>query len=134
VGVSSDPGPTLNFFLATWCDWYLEDRRPQTAARCIRAQAMVNAIATQFPELRIEGFASRLWTDDEALEEYRARRTPQHPIRIDEGNQQFLAYGVKEIPTLVLTVDQQVTYRDNDFSDRADLTKILASLPAMRDN
>jgi thiol-disulfide isomerase/thioredoxin len=130
--MSSDPAPALYFFLATWCDWYLEDRRPQTAARCVRVQAMVNAIAAQFPELRIEGIASCLWTDDKELNDYRARRAPHHRIRIDEDNRQFLAYSVREIPTLIMTDDQKVRHRDSDFSDRAELTQILASLPAMR--
>jgi thiol-disulfide isomerase/thioredoxin len=122
---TDENGPALYFFLATWCDWYLEGRRPETADRCVRAQDMVNAVSARFPELRIQGIASRLWTGAEEVASYRERRTPAHAIRIDEGNRHFLAFDVAEIPTLLLIDGNDVLHRETAFTDEDDLHRTL---------
>jgi thiol-disulfide isomerase/thioredoxin len=123
---TEEESPALFFFLATWCDWYLEERRPETAARCIRAQNMVNAVSARFPGLPVKGIASRLWTGAEEVDAYRDRRSPVHAIRIDEGNRHFLAYEVAEIPTLLLIDGNEVLHRETQFSDAEDLYRSLS--------
>jgi hypothetical protein len=126
VLTKGEESPTLVFFLATWCDWYLEERRPETAERCVRAQRMVNTVSARFPGLPVKGIASRLWTGAEEVASYRERRSPVHAIRIDEGNRHFLAYEVAEIPTLLLIDGDEVLHRETGFSDAEELYRSLS--------
>jgi len=116
-GPEPDTSPVLHYYLATWCDWYLEDRRPETAQRCVRSQRMINRLVERFPDLEVKGFASRLWTGEDELADYRSRRNVQHPLSIDVDNRAFLAHEVREIPTLLLVDDGNVLYRETGFDD-----------------
>lgn len=116
-----DASPALHYYLTNWCDWYLEDRRPETAERCVRSQDMVNRLVARFPDLAVTGIASRLWTGAEELADYRSRREVDHGLSIDSDNSAFLAQGVREIPTLLLLVDGSVVHRETRFDDFARL-------------
>lgn len=94
--------PTALFFLATWCDWYLKNSRPLVSKSCIASQKQVNELAAQYPQINWLGVVTRLWTEDKDLADYRKRFNVQHPLTIDNTNAIFLAYGVKDIPTLIL--------------------------------
>ena len=63
--------PTALFFTSAWCDWYLEESRPQMSKNCIRAQNKMNSLSKQFSGINWIGILSRLWTGDKELSEYK---------------------------------------------------------------
>ena len=94
--------PTALFFVATWCDWYLKRSHPTVSRICIDSQNQVNKLAAQYPQINWVGVVTRLWTEDKDVSEYRKRFTVQHSLTIDNTNSTFLAYDVKDFPTLIV--------------------------------
>ncbi len=117
IDVDSE-GVTALFFLATWCDWYLEDSRPAMASNCVAAQHAVNALQARWPGVEVIGIASRLWTSDSELDEYRDKYAVAHPLVIDTTNAWFIDHEVNRIPTLVMMSDGEVVARVEDFEQR----------------
>jgi thiol-disulfide isomerase/thioredoxin len=99
---SLEEKPTALFFVATWCDWYLKRSHPSVSRRCIDSQNQVNRLAAQYPQINWVGVVTRLWTEDKDVAEYRKRFKVKHSLMIDSTNSTFLAYDVKDFPTLVL--------------------------------
>ena len=93
---------TALFFVSTWCDWYLKDSRPSISENCVRAQNEVNNLYAKYPQINWIGVASRLWTGEAELAEYKKKFNIQHPLTIDTTNNVFFNYGVKNFPTLIL--------------------------------
>ena len=49
--LATDDGRThALFFTATWCDWYLEDSRPNISENCASAQESVNDFFNKYPD------------------------------------------------------------------------------------
>lgn len=86
---------TALFFIATWCDWYLEDTRPAMSRNCVNAQHAVNAFYRDWPALNWIGVASRMWTGIDELEAYRERFDVEHPLEIDRLNETILRHGIR---------------------------------------
>lgn len=107
------------FFLSTWCDWYLKDTRPTMSANCTNAQNLVNLLYKDNPQLNWRGIASRLWTSNKELDTYKDKHRIEYPLVIDASDDTFIEYGVKSLPTLVLTKNGSEIFRATDFSDPA---------------
>ena len=105
------------FFTSTWCDWYLQDSRPEVSKNCIKAQNTVNALASEYPAISWHGIISRLWTGEKDLADYQKKYSIQHPVEIDKSNRMFHQYSVKALPTLVLVKDGKVSAVIMDFSN-----------------
>lgn len=132
--VESAPDVALNtqdgkmqalFFVATWCDWYFEEREPDTAKHCVAAQKQINALAEKHPNIVWQGIATRLWTGDEELATYTQRHDVTHAFTIDHSNRLFHRFGVKDLPTLVLVKDDKAVATITDFSDTTQLRQRL---------
>jgi thiol-disulfide isomerase/thioredoxin len=108
--------PTALFFLATWCDWYLKDSRPTLSKSCIASQKQVNKLAAQYPQINWLGVVTRLWTEDKDVAEYQKKFNVQHPLTIDDTNAVFLAYDVKDIPTLILLDNGKEVFRTRQIN------------------
>ncbi|WMS88917.1 redoxin domain-containing protein [Pleionea litopenaei] len=104
------------FFTATWCDWYLQDTRPEVSKNCINAQKAMNTLALEYPTISWHGIISRLWTADKDLSEYQKKYLIKHPIEIDKSNQLFHQFGVTTLPTLILIKNGKVQEEIKDFS------------------
>lgn len=131
----SNNGITINktkttalFFLATWCDWYLKDKRPAMSNDCITAQNTINALYKQFPTYDWLGVASRLWTGDKDLQEYKKKFNITHPISIDTSNKIFLDYKVFTFPTLVIVKNGKELLRVTNFNNQKELKNTLHKL------
>lgn len=95
--------PTVLFFFAAWCDWYLAETRPEVSSRCIAFQEAVRDVYEQYGEqVRIVGVAQSLWTNTDYLKEYQARLDVQYPIGLDLDSAWFAAYGIREVPAIVV--------------------------------
>jgi len=115
-------------FTATWCDWYLQDSRPTASQQCIAAQKSVNKFSQQFDNINWQGIISRLWTGPAELANYTKKYQVTYPIAIDESNNMFHQYGVKELPSLVLVKEGKVILKTTDFSEPSSLAKQLSNL------
>jgi thiol-disulfide isomerase/thioredoxin len=103
--------PTTLFFVATWCDWYLKASRPAMSKSCVAAQQQVNKLAAQYPQINWVGVVTRFWTEEKDVVEYKNKFDVHHSLTIDNTNEVFLAYGVKDIPTLILIDNGKEVFR-----------------------
>lgn len=88
-------------FTAAWCEWYVAERRPQTADACKRVRTRVDALATR-GDVEWLTVASDLWTTAEDLREYGASNQIRTPLVLDEGGAVFAAFGVRNVPSVAL--------------------------------
>ncbi len=113
---------TALFFVATWCDWYLKESRPSVSKNCIDAQNTINTLYKQFPQYNWVGIASRLWTEEKELGEYKTKFAVSHPLNIDTSNKLFFNHRVKNFPTLILMKEGEEVMRVSKFEDQKQLT------------
>lgn len=116
--------PTALFFVATWCDWYLKDSRPAMSKSCVAAQQQVNKLASQYPQINWVGVVTRLWTEEKDVAEYKNKFDVHHPLTIDDTNAVYLAYGVKDIPTLIFIDKGKEVFRTRHISSPETSTQL----------
>ncbi|WP_346838593.1 redoxin domain-containing protein [Microbulbifer sp. SAOS-129_SWC] len=104
-------------FTASWCDWYLQDTRPQVSRACARAPRELARLRNNYPQVQWRTVLSRLWTTDKDLQAYRKKYAVSGALDIDASNRLFLHYGVRNYPTLVLIRDGKELYRTSDLAD-----------------
>lgn len=124
--------PTVLFFAASWCDWYLKESRPTMAARCVQAQQEVNVLARQFPQLHWQGVLTRLWTGEKELNEYTQKYQIPFAVKIDSDNALFFHYHVDTFPTLIAIAHGKEVFRTQSFADPHAIAKHLQQLVAQR--
>ena len=116
------------FFTATWCDWYLQDSRPEASKNCVQAQKMLNLLNREYPEISWHGVISRLWTGEKDLADYQKKYAISYPMAVDKSNRMFHQYTVKTLPTLVLIKGGKVIDKVTDFSELEKIQKYLGSM------
>lgn len=120
---------TALFFVSTWCDWYLKESRPAVSKNCVDAQNQVNKLHQQFPQVNWLGVVSRLWTGEKELAEYKQKFKVSYPSSIDDTNEMFFNYGVKDFPTLIVINKGKEVFRTNHV-DAKEVSKLLKKLSA----
>ncbi|MFU8833182.1 MAG: TlpA family protein disulfide reductase [Wenzhouxiangella sp.] len=113
----SSGGVEVYFFVATWCDWYLEDTRPAMSRNCIDAQRVVNHLVEQWPDLDWTGVASRMWTGAEELASYRERFDVGHQLEVDASNETVLDHEIRRFPSLIVVDAGREILRIEEFGD-----------------
>lgn len=93
--------PRALVFFAPWCESYLAESRPQTSQACLRVRQDVDRLAAQ-SGVEWFGISSGLWTSKQDLQDYKASTNTQLPLALDEGDALFRAFGVRDIPSVVL--------------------------------
>ena len=88
-------------FTAAWCEWYVAERRPETAQACERVRRRVDALAARGEVLWVT-VAFDLWTTAEDLREYGSGNQLGTPLVLDEGGALFAAFGVRQVPSVAL--------------------------------
>jgi len=119
---------TALFFISTWCNWYLKESRPEVSGNCIDAQKSINAIYKQFPQYNWVGIATRLWTGEKELAEYKIKFDVVHSLKIDTSNKLFFDYHVKNFPALILLKDGEEILRVSKFNNQKQLKNKLREL------
>jgi hypothetical protein len=108
VTLDPTPGgrPRALVLFSTWCEWYLEDSRPQTAQACRRMREAVDELAARDAaggnRLDWLGVASNLWTSAEDVVEYRAKHGIRIPLAFDADGSLLRAFEAQQLPMVVL--------------------------------
>jgi len=110
------------FFTSTWCDWYLKDSRPETSKNCIAAQKYINELHSEYPDINWTGVVSRLWAGKKELSDYTRKYSIKYPQFIDNSNNVFYDYKVKDLPTLIVIKDKKVVSKFVDFSNKQSIS------------
>ena len=110
------------YFTATWCDWYLKDSRPSVSRNCIESQNHLNEFHQAHPNIEVHGIASRLWTGEKDLQEYKKKFAVKHSFSVDHTNRLFHQYKVKNMATFVLVQNNQVLARADKLSAIEEIT------------
>jgi len=113
------------FFIATWCHSYLKTSRPTMSKNCIKAQYTINALYQQFPQYNWMGIATRLWTGENELKDYKKKFNITFPFKIDHSNKVFFDHKVKKFPTLILINGDHELVRIDNFENKNKLEKNL---------
>ena len=105
------------FFLAPWCDWYLEERRPKVRNNCMAGQRLTNALSVKYTGFVWRGISTRLWTEEKELNEYSEKYDVPYSLDIDKSNELFIKYTVKDFPTLIVFRNGKEEFRTSNFED-----------------
>ena len=105
-------GRKVLFFTSTWCDWYLEDSRPEMSIACTKAQKSLSQ-SENTPIIIV----SHMWTDETEVEKFKTKYAISSPIHIDQGGEAFFTFGVRSFPTFIVLEDGEEVFRTSDFAD-----------------
>lgn len=121
--------PRALLFTATWCETYLKDIEPDTAARCERRRQDVDA-AAKAGQVDWQGVVSQLWTEPETLQRYLDRTGTPVSHAIDSDGTAFRSFGIRKFPAIALIDGRGRLQRIVGPDD--DLQQALATLTAKR--
>lgn len=115
-------------FTATWCDWYLEETRPEMSENCSASQHFIKEAAEDYQGIEWQLVASRLWTGEKELGEFQQKHGIKIPSHVDQSNRAFAENNIKNFPTLVLFKEGVEVKRIQKFTDRQNLMAQLGQL------
>src|SRR5215831_5486331 len=101
VGPSPDARPRALVFFSPWCESYLAKSRPADAQACRRVREETNDLAMRH-DARWLGIASGLWASATDLANYQKEPGTPVPLTLDASGRLFRAFGVRDVPTVVL--------------------------------
>ena len=101
VGPSPDARPRALVFFSPWCESYLAKSRPAASQACRRVREQLNELAPH-RDARWLGIASGLWASAKDLADYQKEPGTPVPLTLDANGRLFRAFGVRDVPTVVL--------------------------------
>lgn len=110
----TDPLQVL-YFTSTWCDWYLQDTRPEMSKACIAGQTEFNRLSTQLKSTLFKTVVSHLWTGPEEVSKYAKKYHISHPVVLDDNGDAFFAFGIRNFPTFVIVKNHEEIFRTTSF-------------------
>ena len=84
-----------------WCESYLAKSRPETSQACRRVREEVDRLIAR-GDVDWLGIASNVWSSAQSLGEYRTETKTRLPLALDADGALFRAFGVRDMPTVVL--------------------------------
>jgi len=101
TGSSPDARPRVLVFFSPWCESYLEKSRPASSQECKRVREEMNQLAPH-GDAHWLGIASGLWASPKDLADYQKDPGTEVPLTLDTSGRLFRAFGVRDVPTVVL--------------------------------
>ncbi|WP_429234299.1 redoxin domain-containing protein [Aeromonas salmonicida] len=122
--------PRAIVFFAPWCESYLVESRPQTAKACqyVREEADKLMSTEQGKTIDWVGVSSGLWVSAADLLDYQKTTKSSLPLALNDDDSLFRAFGVRDIPSVVLLDSQsRVTHiigpKDTNLADAVNSLK-----------
>lgn len=97
--------PRALVFFSPWCESYLRDTRPATSSACERVRLETERLAKD-RSVEWIGVSAPLWTSRGELAAYAKEKRTSIPLALDQDGEIFRAFGVRQIPTIVM-IDAQ---------------------------
>lgn len=101
LGPTRDGRPRALVLFADWCESYLEETKPQTSQACRRVREDVDRLAAR-GDVEWLGIASNVWSSTESVAAYKAKTKTRLPLALDADGALFRAFGVRDMPSVVL--------------------------------
>ncbi|MET0348496.1 MAG: TlpA disulfide reductase family protein [Rhizobacter sp.] len=100
-GASAKPRAVVLF--APWCESYLADTRPAVSQACRRVRVDADKlVASLGNRVQWVGVASGLWASPSDMADYAKATRTALPLSLDQDGSVFAAFGVRQIPSVVL--------------------------------
>lgn len=100
------PGkPRALMFFSPWCESYLRESRPATAQACQRVREEAEMLAAA-PGIEWLAVASPVWSSEKEVAEFARSKKSRIAMQLDKDGALFNAFGVRQIPSVVL-LDKQ---------------------------
>ncbi|WP_434664886.1 TlpA family protein disulfide reductase [Aeromonas sp. NJAU223] len=114
--------PRAIVFFAPWCESYLAESRPQTAKNCQFVREEAEKLMANEKGVEWLGVSSGLWVSVADLQDYRKSAGSTLPLALNEDDSLFRAFGVRDIPSVVLLDSQGriariLSPQDRDLAD-----------------
>ncbi len=97
--------PRALMFFSPWCESYLRESRPATAQACQRVREEAETLAAN-NNVEWLAVASPVWSSDKEVAEFARNKKSRMAMRLDKDGALFNAFGVRQIPSIVL-LDKQ---------------------------
>jgi peroxiredoxin len=97
--------PRALVFFSPWCESYLRETRPATSSACERVRLETERLAKD-RSVEWVGISAPLWTSRGELAAYAKEKRTSIPLALDQDGAIFRAFGVRQIPTVVM-IDAQ---------------------------
>lgn len=88
-------------FLSPWCEWYLEETRPDVSKACAYVREQTETLVEQ-DSMDWIGISTSLWTNLQDLQDYRASHKLNLPLILDQDSRLFHLFGISQFPAVVL--------------------------------
>mgnify|MGYP003575924888 CR=1 FL=1 len=113
-------------FFSPWCESYLRESRPRTAQACQRVRRESERLARS-SEADWFGISGPVWSSSGELAEYAKVHKTRIPLALDSTGEIFAAFGIRDMPSVVLLDGSARIARVLGPDDR-DLEQALRSL------
>ena len=110
--------PRAIVFFAPWCESYLAESRPQTAKSCQFVREEAEKLMASEKHVEWVGVSSGLWVSQADLQEYQKSGGSSLPLALNEDDSLFRAFGIRDIPSVVLLDSQNRVARILGPQDR----------------
>lgn len=127
-GLSLENQNGVVFFFAPWCDWYLEEIRPDVSENCIAGQKLTNELYAKYPDVVWQGISNRLWTGEKELSEYIEKYKVPFSLDIDKSNELHVKYKIRDFPTLIVFRNGKEEFRSSNFADGGKIDAVLRGI------
>ncbi len=97
--------PRALMFFSPWCESYLRESRPATAQACQRVREEAEALASA-SGVEWLAVASPVWSSEKEVAEFARSKKSRLAMHLDKDGTLFNAFGVRQIPSVVL-LDKQ---------------------------
>jgi len=132
IGAAGKPQALV--FFSPWCESYLRETRPATAAACRRVREQAARLARSQQDVSWLGVSAPLWANADELAAYQKEHRGALQLALDTRSDVFAAFGIRQIPAVVLLDAQGRVARvlGPDENDLAQLPRAMQALRAGR--
>ena len=116
-------------FFSSWCEWYLEKSRPGTSKACARAREAVEKLSGKDTGVDWVAISGGPWATEQDLADYKKNNKVSFPLALDSSGSLFRAFGIRDIPTVVLIdssgkIVKMVSPTDTDLAGAVQAARI----------